>query len=322
LGGIVEKSRISVVTGGAGFIGSHLCEKLLERGDRVRIIDNFSSGKASNVSALRGLHPGRLEIFEADIRDRSLVEEIMAGADFVFHQAAVVSVQKSVDDPIETDSVNVGGTVKVLEAARRARVRKVVMASSTAVYGNSEELPKRENMPVQPLSPYAASKYSAEMYGAVFSTLYNLPVVCLRYFNVFGPRQDPASEYAAVVSKFIDRLLAGQPPVIRGDGEQTRDFVFVTDVVRANLLAAEGPASGVSLNIASGERYSLNSLVLILNELLGGGTEPVYAPARLGEVRHSQADVSSALAILGYQPKVSLREGLQRTIEWFRGTSK
>jgi UDP-glucose 4-epimerase len=317
----VEKTRISVVTGGAGFIGSHLCERLLERGDTVRVVDNFSSGKAANVSGLRARYPGHLEIFEVDIRDADSVREIIAGADLVFHQAAVVSVQKSVEDPIETNSVNVGGTVKVLEACCRAQVRKVVLASSTAVYGSSEELPKRENMPAQPLSPYAASKYAAEVYGMLFSDLYKLPVVCLRYFNVFGPRQDPASEYAAVIPKFIDRLLSGQPPLVFGDGEQTRDFVFVSDVVKANLLAADSAASGVSLNIAAGERYSLNSLVFVLNELLGGGIEPVHAPARLGEVRHSQADISSARVTLGYYPEVSLPEGLRRTIEWFRGNS-
>jgi UDP-glucose 4-epimerase len=227
-------------------------------------------------------------------------------------------VQKSVEDPLEANSVNLEGTLKVFLAAKEAGVRKVVFASSTAVYGNSEELPKREAMTPQPVSPYAAAKYGGEIYGRIFSTLYDLPVVCLRYFNVFGPRQDPSSEYAAVIPKFVSRMLNGKRPVIYGDGGQTRDFVFVEDVARANLLAAESNAAGLALNIAAGQRYSLNNLVAILGKVLDLDFQPVYEPARLGEVRDSQADISLANRTIGYVPAVTLHEGLRRTAAWFK----
>jgi UDP-glucose 4-epimerase len=214
--------------------------------------------------------------------------------------------------------VNLEGTLKVFQAAKEAGVRKIVFASSTAVYGNSEEIPKRETMKAEPVSPYAAAKYGSEIYGKIFSTLYHLPVVSLRYFNVFGPRQDPTSEYAAVIPKFITRMLQGRRPIIFGDGRQTRDFIFVGDVARANLLAAEAAAGGQTLNIAAGQRYSLNDLVVILDELLGLDLQPVYEPARLGEVRDSQADISLANKTIGFVPEVVLRDGLRRTVTWFR----
>jgi len=318
LGGFVPDRGIQVVTGGAGFIGSHICQLLLERGDRVRILDNFSSGRTANLEHFQHEQAGRLEVFKGDIRDLAIVERVMEGAETVFHQAAIVSVQKSVEDPLEVNSVNLEGTLKVFQAAKDAGVKKIVFASSTAVYGSSEELPKRETMSVDPLSPYAAAKYGGEIYGKIFSTLYGLPVVCLRYFNVFGPRQDPTSEYAAVIPKFITRMLRGQRPVIFGDGGQTRDFVFVEDVARANLLAADGPATGITLNIAAAQRYSLNDLVVILGEILGLDFQPVYEPARPGEVRDSQADISLAKKIIGYIPAVTLQDGLRRTVTWFR----
>ncbi len=318
IGGGVAERGIQVVTGGAGFIGSHICDLLLKRGDRVRILDNFSSGSISNIEAFQHEYPGRLEVFEGDIRDLGLLRGVMEKATAVFHQAAMVSVQKSVEAPLEANSVNLEGTLTVFQAAREAGVNKVVFASSTAIYGNSEELPKRETMAAEPVSPYAAAKYGAEIYGRIFSTLYGLPVVCLRYFNVFGPRQDPSSDYAAVIPKFISRMLKGERPVIYGDGGQTRDFVFVEDVARANLLAADSTAAGLALNIAAGQRYSLNDLVVILDELLGLDFQPVYEPARLGEVRDSQADISLANRTIGYLPEVTLRQGLERTAAWFK----
>lgn len=318
IGGGVAKRGIQVVTGGAGFIGSHVCDLLLKRGDRVRILDNFSSGRLSNIEAFQHEYPGRLEVFAGDIRDPGILRGVMEKATAVFHQAAMVSVQKSVEAPLEANSVNLEGTLTVFQAAREAGVNKVVFASSTAIYGNSEELPKRETMAAEPVSPYAASKYGAEIYGRIFSTLYGLPVVCLRYFNVFGPRQDPSSDYAAVIPKFISRMLKGERPVIYGDGGQTRDFVFVEDVARANLLAADSTAAGLALNIAAGQRYSLNDLVVILDELLGLDFQPVYEPARLGEVRDSQADISLANRTIGYLPEVTLRQGLERTAAWFK----
>ncbi len=318
MGGCVPERGIQVVTGGAGFIGSHICRLLLKRGDRVRVLDNFSSGKMANIEAFGHEYPGQLEVVEGDIRDLRTLREAMEKAATVFHEAAIVSVQKSVEDPLEVNSVNLEGTLKVLQAAREAGVRKLVLASSTSVYGSSEELPKRETMAVEPLSPYAASKYAGEIYGKIFSTLYRLPVVCLRYFNVFGPGQDPTSEYAAVIPKFISRMLEGKRPVIYGDGGQTRDFVFVEDVARANLLAADSGAAGLALNIAAGQRYSLNNLVVILDELLGLDFQPVYEPARLGEVRDSQADISLANRTIGYLPEFTLRQGLERTASWFK----
>ena len=318
IGGGVAERGIQVVTGGAGFIGSHICDLLLKRGDRVRVLDNFSSGRISNIEAFQHEYPGRLEVFEGDIRDPGILRGVMEKATAVFHQAAMVSVQKSVEAPLEANSVNLEGTLTVFQAAREAGVNKVVYASSTAIYGNSEELPKRETMAAEPVSPYAASKYGAEIYGRIFSTLYGLPVVCLRYFNVFGPRQDPSSDYAAVIPKFISRMLKGERPVIYGDGGQTRDFVFVEDVARANLLAADSTAAGLALNIAAGQRYSLNDLVVILDELLGLDFQPVYEPARLGEVRDSQADISLANRTIGYLPEVTLRQGLERTAAWFK----
>ncbi len=307
-----------LVTGGAGFIGSHICEFLLGRGSRVRVLDNFSTGKKANVEPLRLKYPGLLDVIDGDILDKSALIEGMRGVEAVFHEAAVVSVQRSVEDPLETDRVNLQGTLGLLEASRQAGVRKVVLASSTAIYGDSEELPKREDMKPHPLSPYAVTKYGSELYASVYTRVYGLPVVCLRYFNVFGPRQDPSSDYAAVIPKFITRILSGQPPVIFGDGEQSRDFVYVEDVVRANVLATESDAAGMSLNIATGTRYSLNQLATSLNRLMGAALDPIHEQPRIGEVRHSGADISRARSTIKFAPQVSFEEGLKRTIDWYR----
>jgi UDP-glucose 4-epimerase len=310
--------KLYAVTGGAGFIGSHICRRLVARGDQVRIIDNFSTGRKANIADLCAAYPARCEVFERDIRDLSALCRILQGVEAVFHQAAITSVQRSVEEPLETNSVNVEGTLKVFEAAREAHVKRVVFASSTSVYGDSEELPKVESMQPRPLSPYAASKYAGEVFGAVYSKTFLLPVVSLRYFNVFGPRQDPASEYAAVIPKFVTRMLRGLPPLVFGDGEQSRDFVYVDDVVSANLLATDGDSLGMAVNIAAGQRFSLNRLAEILNDILGMSLEPIHDAPRLGEVRHSQADISLARARLGFIPSVSFQEGLRRTVDWFR----
>jgi UDP-glucose 4-epimerase len=312
------KETLSVVTGGAGFIGSHLVRSLLRRGGRTRIIDSFLTGKEENIADILELYGDQCTVIREDIREEGVLREAFDGADAVFHQAAITSVQRSVDDPVETNSVNVGGTVKVLWAARQAGVRKVIFATSTAVYGNSPELPKREDMHPDPMSPYAASKYAGEMFSAIFSEIYGLDTVGLRYFNVFGPHQDPRSEYAAVIPRFITRMLAGERPVIYGDGEQSRDFVFVEDVVAANLAAADSEVKRAIINIWTGESWTLNRLVENLNEILRSNLEPVYEPPRQGEVRHSEADVSLAGKSIGFTPAIPFAEGLRRTVEWFQ----
>lgn len=309
---------LDVVTGGAGFIGSHICEELLRRGGRVRVVDDLSTGKREHLSRLEQMFPDRCRLFVEDIRDQERLKRILEGAESVYHQAAVTSVEQSVRDPRAAQAVNLDGTLSVLLAARESGVRKVVFASSTAVYGNSGELPKRESMAPAPLSPYAVTKLCGELYCRVFSQLSDLPTICLRYFNVFGPRQDPESDYAAVIPRFITRMLSGKAPCIYGDGGQSRDFVFVDDVVRANLLAAESSVEGVSLNVASGARFTINQLVQVLNEILGTDFEPMYLEGRLGEVRHSEADVSLAQETLGFTSQVVFAEGLSRTVEWFQ----
>ncbi len=309
-----------VVTGGAGFIGSHLVEALLSRGGRVKVIDDFSTGKRENLPT--SATDGRLETVEADIRDGRRLNASLSGARHVFHLAAMTSVEESVRDPLKMNSVNLDGTLTALEAARRAGAKKFVFASSTAVYGDTEEQPKHETGRLAPLSPYAVSKLAGELYCQVFSSLYQLPTICLRFFNVYGPRQDPRSQYAAVVPRFIDRILRGLPPVIFGDGGQTRDFVYVGDVVAANLLASETEASGVSLNVASGRSVDLKELAKLLRTIGQVDLEPVHEAARRGEVRHSAASIDLARERIGFSPEVSLRDGLGRTFEWFRDVSR
>ncbi len=281
-------------------------------------MDNFSTGKRENLAQVIQEHPGQCEIHEQDIRDLEELKRLFQGAQTIYHQAALMSVQQSIEDPLECNSVNVGGTLKVLTAARDAGVQKVVFASSTSVYGNSEDLPKREEMEADPISPYAVTKYVGELYCKIFSEIHHLPTLALRYFNVFGPNQDPKSEYAAVVPRFISRALSGESPIIYGDGEQSRDFIFVEDVVSANLLAAESKTQGRSLNIASGQSITVNELAGMLNEILELKLEPAYQPARQGDVRDSQADVTRASQLIDFDAKISVREGLCRTVEWFQ----
>ncbi len=293
---------------------------MTRRGRRLRVIDNLSTGKRENLGERES---ESWELIEHDIREPAGLARALGGVDRVFHLAAMTSVEESVQKPEKAHAINVGGTLNVLSAARQAGANKLIFASSTAVYGNSEKCPTEETDPFAPCSPYAASKAAGELYCRVYSELYGLPTVCLRYFNVFGPRQDPASPYAAVIPRFVDRILAGKRPIIYGDGEQTRDFVFVGDVVAANLKAAESEARSVSLNVATGRRISLNELAVMINELAGAQLKPVYEPAREGEIRHSEALVERARETIGFEAQVPIREGLKRTIEWFarRGRS-
>jgi nucleoside-diphosphate-sugar epimerase len=305
----------ALVTGVAGFIGSSLADALLDRGYEVRGIDNFATGRRENLNRLAGR--GEFSFSELDIRNQDGVREIMAGVDYVFHQAAVPSVPRSVNDPVTSTDANCTGTATVLDAARREEVDTAVVASSSSVYGSSEELPKVETMQPNPESPYALSKYYTEQLAVQCSDLYDIDTVALRYFNVFGPYQDPQGEYAAVIPKFIRLMLDGERPVIYGDGEQSRDFTYIDNVIRANVLAAEGDVSGEVFNTGYGGRYTINELVDALNELLGADLEPIYDDPRPGDVRHSHADISKARDLLGYDPKVDFVEGLERTVVAF-----
>jgi nucleoside-diphosphate-sugar epimerase len=307
-------SKLFLVTGGAGFIGSHLAERLVQEGRRVRIIDNLTTGKRENIELFL---PG-VEFIPGDIRDLELVRRAMDGVDYVLHQAAIPSVPRSVMDPLATNTSNVDGTLNVLFAAQEAEVKRVIYASSSSVYGDSPVLPKSEEMLPEPCSPYAVSKLAGELYCQAFYRVYGLETVALRYFNVFGSRQDPDSQYAGVVPKFVRLLLHGDPPTIFGDGEQSRDFTYVDNVVDANLLAVEAEGvSGEVFNIACGERLTVNSLAAMLGDLIGAKHRPIYAPPRAGDVRHSVADVAKATTLLGYTPAVTVREGLKRTLDWF-----
>ena len=305
-----------LVTGGGGFIGSHLAEKLLHEGYAVRVLDNFATGRRSNLLQLAP----DVELIEGDVRSGEIVSKAVRGCEIVFHQAALPSVPRSVQDPLTSNEVNVVGTLHVLLASRDHGVRRVVCASSSSVYGPSSGVsPKREDQPSLPISPYATGKLAAEGYARSFHSVYDLETVALRYFNVFGPRQDPTSQYAAVIPRFITALLADEPPVIFGDGEQSRDFTYVANVVEANLRAVDArEVSGKVYNVACGERVSLNRLLAELTDLLGSEIEPVYAAPRPGEVRHSLAGLSRARGELGYEPAIQLRAGLERTVEYFR----
>ncbi len=309
-----------LVTGGGGFIGSHLATHLLDRGYRVRVLDNFATGNRSN---LRGLGDD-VELVEGDIQSYERVNRAVAGCDVVLHQAALPSVPRSVQDPLTSNATNVIGTLNVLLACRDHGVRRVVCASSSSVYGpGSGHLPKCEDQPVNPISPYATAKLAGEGYARSFHGVYGLETVALRYFNVFGPRQDPTSQYAAVIPKFIMALMSGQPPVIFGDGEQSRDFTYVDNVVNANLLAMDAPGiAGRVFNVACGERVTLNRLAEELRDLLGSDVQPLYTKPRAGDITHSLADLTRACEELGYRPVIGLRQGLERTIERFRGTAE
>ena len=298
-----------MVTGGAGFIGSNLAEELSNRYE-VTVIDDLATGRESNLSGLD------VEFVRGSILDTDLLARTFRDAGFVFHEAALPSVQRSVEDPAQSNLVNVNGTLNVLLAARDAGVKKVLFASSSSVYGDTPVLPKVESMTPNPMSPYAITKLTDEYYCRVFTSLYGLPTVALRYFNVFGPRQDPTSQYAAVIPNFISRILAGEPPVIHGDGRQTRDFTFVRDVVRANILAAESDAVGV-FNVACQKRIDLLELAGTIMDLVGTRVDPVHEPARPGDVRDSLADISRARDAFGYAPAYTLTDGLKETIQWF-----
>ena len=300
-----------LVTGAAGFIGSNIVEELVGRGADVRALDNLSTGKASNLAPFMD----RIEFVEGDLNDTKLLSKVIRGVDFVLHQAALPSVPRSLADPLKSHEANATGTLKLLVAARDEGVKRLVYASSSSVYGNSPMLPKREDMPTQPLSPYAVNKLAAEQYCRVFARVFGLPAVALRYFNVFGPRQDPGSQYAAVIPAFISSVLRGEAPIIYGDGTQTRDFTYVQNVVQANLLACEtDKADGEALNIACGERTSLLDLLGEINRLLGTNVEPIFEPGRAGDVKDSLADVSRARDLIGYTPVASFSDGLAATV--------
>ena len=308
-------SRLALVTGGAGFIGGHLVSQLLQDGWRVRVLDDFSSGREENLAD----SAGRIELVRSDLSAPGVLPAACEGVHTVFHEAAIPSVPRSVSEPIRTHEVNATGTLKLLEAARRAGVDRVVYASSCASYGDGSELPKVETMAPDPRSPYAAQKLAGEQYCRLYADLYGLETVSLRYFNVYGPRQDPTSDYAAVVPRFVTAAIEGRPSTIFGDGEQTRDFVYVQDVVRANLLAAAAPGvAGAVVNVAGGRRISLNDLVARIAELTGCDEAPVHAPERVGDVRDSEADVALARERIGFEPETELRDGLAATVEHFR----
>jgi UDP-glucose 4-epimerase len=304
-----------LVTGGAGFIGSHLATALVERGDAVRVFDNLRSGSRANLAHLGT----KIEVVEGDLLDAAAIERAVEGVEVIFHQAALASVPRSVEKPLDTHAVCVTGTLQLLDAARKAGVRRLVFAGSSSVYGNQPAMSKRETDVLSPLSPYAAAKLAGEAYCQSFTAVYGLETVVLRYFNVFGPRQDPHSEYSAVIPKFVSLMLRGKRPMVFGDGQQSRDFTYVEDVVRGNLLAAGHPnAVGRIFNIACGRQQSLLQLIASINAVLGTSIEPEFAPARAGDVRESLADISAAREVLGYEPAIDFDEGLRRSIEYYR----
>ena len=303
-----------LVTGGAGFIGSHLTEELVRRGDRVRVADSLITGHRKNLAHVFGI-----ELLEGDLADLSFAARAVQGIDYVLHQAAIPSVPRSVKDPIESNRANIDSTLNVLVAARDAGVKRVVYAGSSSAYGNAPTLPKHEEMPTHPLSPYALQKLVGEQYMQMFTALYGLETVTIRYFNVFGPRQDPSSAYSGVISQFAKTLLEGKAPTIFGDGEQTRDFTYIANVVDGVLRAVTAPAaSGQVINVATGSRISLNELFATMRDLIGVKVSVTYGPSRAGDVKDSLADITRARTLLGYEPKVSFQEGLRQTIEWYR----
>jgi nucleoside-diphosphate-sugar epimerase len=308
---------LCLVTGGAGFIGSSLARALIARGDRVRVIDNFSSGKRENLADIAD----RIELLEGDILDEQALARAVEGVELVFHEAAIPSVPKSMAEPIENHAANATGTLRVLEASRRARIRRLVYAASSAAYGDDPVLPKIETMPPAPISPYGGSKLAGEQYAQIYARAYGVETVCLRYFNVFGPRQDPASEYAAVIPKFITAALAGKQPRIFGDGSQSRDFCYIDNVIEANFKAAVAAARAVSggvFNVACGQAIDLNRVVALIGDALGRKVAAIYEDERAGDIKHSWADIGAAQSRLGYTAGVSFAEGLGRTIDWYK----
>jgi UDP-glucose 4-epimerase len=306
-----------LVTGGAGFIGSNLTESLLRKKHFVRVLDDFSTGKRENL--IFGKEHPLLEILEGDIRDLRTCKKAIRGVEYIFHQAALPSVQRSIEDPGISNAINVGGTLNILLAAKEEGVKRVIYASSSSIYGDTPTLPKHEEMPPHPPSPYALQKYIGEQYCRLFYQLYGLDSVSLRYFNIFGPKQDPNSVYSAVIPRFIDALLHDRPPIIFGDGEQSRDFTFIENVVQANLLAMSAEhLHGEAMNIACGKRISLNQLLKILKKILGSKLTPIYQEPRKGDVRHSLADIRKSKKFINYMPKVGTEEGLNKTVEFFQ----
>jgi nucleoside-diphosphate-sugar epimerase len=306
-----------LITGIAGFVGSSLARAALAQGDQVRGIDNFSTGRLENLSEILS----RIELRQIDLLDLEAVQQACVDVDYVLHEAAIPSVPKSLLDPLGGNRANVDGTLHLLVAARDAKVRRVVYAASSSVYGDTPTLPKREDMIPNPISPYAVAKLASEHYMISFFRCYGLETVCLRYFNVFGPRQDPSSPYSGVLAKFITRMLRGEAPTIFGDGTQSRDFTYIDNVVKANLLAAKAPASEVAgrvFNVATGRRVDLNETFQLLKKLTGYSGEAQYAPERAGDIKHSLADITQAEKHFGYKPKVDFAEGLRRTVEWYR----
>ena len=310
---------VYLITGIGGFIGSSLARELLQRGEQVRGVDNFSTGKRENLAEIQK----QIDFREADILDLDAMKSACAGADYVLHQAAIPSVPKSVLDPMGSNRANVDGTVNVLVAARDAKVKRVIYAASSSAYGDTPTLPKHERMTPDPISPYAVAKLASEHYMISFYRCYGLETVALRYFNVFGPRQDPSSPYSGVLAKFITLMLSGEQPTIFGDGEQSRDFTYIDNVVEANLLACKSPASQVAgkmFNVATARRVTLNETFVALQKLTSYSGSPIYAAERGGDIKHSLADISSAEAHLDYKPKVSFEEGLRKTVDWYRST--
>src|SRR5437868_8676544 len=310
-----------LITGISGFIGSSIARALLLRGEKVRGVDNFSTGKKENIAEIAD----RIEFHAADITDLDAMHRACKGVDFVLHQAAIPSVPKSVLDPLGSNCANVDGTVNVLVAARDAKVKRVVYAASSSAYGDTPSLPKHEGMKPDPISPYAVAKLASEHYMVSFYRCYGLETVCLRYFNIFGPRQDPSSPYSGVLAKFITQMLKGEQPTIFGDGEQSRDFTYIDNAVEANLLACKAPAAQVAgqvINVATGRRISLNETFSAVKKLTGYSGKPKYSPEREGDIKHSLADISRAQKSLGYAPKVNFEEGLRRTVAWYRTQMK
>jgi nucleoside-diphosphate-sugar epimerase len=308
-----------LVTGGAGFIGSALVNRLLELGHWVRVVDNFSTGFRSNLDNCLD----RIDLIEGDLAELAVCKASVQGVEYVLHQAAIPSVQRSVEDPLSSHRANITATLNMLVAARDAGAKRFVFASSSSVYGDSETLPKVETMPENPISPYALTKLAGEKYSLVFHRIYGLPTVSLRYFNVFGPRQNPHSPYSAVISRFVEAALRGIRPVVYGDGEQSRDFTYVDNVVEANLLACRAEdVGGMVFNVGTGQRHTLNNLLRSLSTIVGHQLEPDYANPRVGDVRHSQAGIEKAKRFLGFEPRVSFHEGLERTVDWFRKSVK
>lgn len=306
-----------LVTGGAGFIGSNIVKKVLENNNFVRVVDNFSTGRRENIEEF--LNNPNFELIEGDLTDLGVAREAVKDIDFVLHQAAIPSVQRSVEDPLKSNNANINGTLNMLVASKDAKVKRFVYAASSSAYGDNPELPKKENFPVMPISPYALTKYAGERYCQIFWRIYGLPTICLRYFNVFGPNQNPNSQYSAVIPKFIKALLKGEKPIIYGTGEQSRDFTFIHNVVSANLLSVKAEKGfGEVFNVACGDQISLNQLLEKLKEILKSDVKAEYKEARLGDVLHSRADISKAKEILDYLPKISISEGLIKTVDWYK----